>query len=425
MKTRNGKIPLPEILRISALITFIKEHRFFSLFFITLFTTNILIIIHGSPEVKSLSSSTYDRGPYGTYAFFEHLRESWVEVKRAETPVFNYLKNDSSAKTLLILSPVHTPQAWEWEQILEWVAQGNRLITSGITAPGGSFLSFTTNSPVRLGRIPVSEVDILLPVHRDSPLKLPPDHQIGTPLFGDDKREPGDTILVSYFNTFTEDMVPFLSMDQKVIGIKRSVGKGEWVLFTQPNPFSNTILTHQQWHQFAVTLLAGDSRFSNGEIIFNEYHNGYKASDNLWGLLRFYRFDHGIMFLCGVGLLFLVFTGIRISPPTVWGKRYAKDVLPGLKAMANLLCRHKAYGGLLRRELELIKGELTGKRGADVSGNELYDLYIRRKGALPPHTDVSEFIHLIDSCIEEKNPARESTLKTLNLFVHIRKDLQL
>ncbi|MFW5785550.1 MAG: DUF4350 domain-containing protein [Chitinispirillaceae bacterium] len=405
---------------------FIKEHKLFTFFFLLLCIVNISLILKEKPKVDSYSCSTHDRGPYGTSVLFEYLSNKKLKVSRMELPSYTQLKKGTSGKTLVILSPQFTPAAWEWEHILSWVAQGNRLITSGFTGPRSSMFDEQKSIYTFAAREELDSIKVLLPAPENTPEALKPDHQIGISFFDKTKTEPGDTVLLNHLSTtyFKADMVPFLSLKDKVIAAKRAVGKGEWIMFTQPNPLSNTLLKHPSWYKFAVSLIVGNSSFSKREIIFDEYHNGFRATESLWELLRFYKFDRGIIFLCCMGILFLFFTGIRTAPPTVLGYRHVKDVIPGLKAMGNLVCRHKAYNGLLKRELDLIKYEAAGRINKKLSVEELYGLYTR-KGKLPRGMTREEFERLIVEAYSGKNTEPETTIRILNLFVHMRKELRL
>lgn len=413
-------------IRADKVALFIKEHKLFTLFFLCLCIVNIFLILKEKPKVDSYSCSTHDKGPYGTSVLFQYLSDKRIKVSRMEIPSYTQLKKGTTGKTLVILSPQVTPAAWEWEHILSWVAQGNRLITSGFTGPRTSVFDEQKSLRSFAAREKLDSVEVLLPVHEHGPGFLKADHQIGMSFFDKTKTEPGDTVLLNHLSTvyFQADMVPFLTLKDKIIAAKKAVGKGEWIMFTQPNPLSNTLLKHPSWFKFAISLIIGNTSFSKGEIIFDEYHNGFRATESLWELLRFYKFDRGIIFLGCVGILFLFFTGIRTAPPTVLGYRHVKDVIPGFKAIGNLVCRHKAYKGLLKRELDLIKYEVAGKIKKKISVEELYGLYTR-KGNLPRGMTKEEFESLVVEVYSGKNTEPETTIRILNLFVHMRKELRL
>ncbi len=405
---------------------FVKDHKLFTLFFLCLTALNIFLILREKPKVNSMSCSTYDKGPYGTYAFFQHLASNHVRADRMGNPSFVTLKSiDTPGKTLVILSPQFNLPVWEWEYIAKWVAQGNRLITSGVIGPKSSFFSDNQDLNLSLARERLGMVNVVLPVHPSCPQMLEPDYQLGLHFFGIDKREPGDTILLQYIrsSSFTSDMVPFLTVNGKVIAAKRAVGKGEWIMFTQRNPFSNSLLKKRDWHRFAVNVIAGDVRFGNGEILFDEYHNGFKATESLWGLLKFYQLDKGLLFLGCIGLLYLFSCGIRVAPPRSSGYRYVKDVLPGLRAMGNLICRHKAFYGLLQREYEYMKSHFPAKNiKMDVNG---FSQAYLRKGRLPEDMQQGEFEQLIGLIESGSQISPQNTIRILNLFIHMRKELKL
>ncbi|MFP4165195.1 MAG: DUF4350 domain-containing protein [Chitinispirillaceae bacterium] len=413
-------------IRADKAIKFLKEHKLFTAFFVCLCLINLFLILKEKPKVESYTCSTHDKGPYGTSSLFRFLDEKKVKVSRMGTPSFVRLKKKESGNTLVMLSPRFNPPVWEWEHILSWVAQGNRLITSGRTFPKVSFFKDRKGITTYYAREKLDDIEVMLPVHQNCPDVLESNHQVGISFFDKTRTEPGDTILLSHINKnfIHDDMVPLLSMDKKIIGAKKAIGKGEWIVFTQPNPMSNDLLKHSSWYKFALSLLIGNSAFGKSEIIFDEFHNGFRATESLWELLRFYKFDKGLLFLGILGILFLFFSGIRTAPPSVTGYRYVKDVIPGLKAMGNLVCRHKAHSGLLKRELELIKTELVGRSDTNLSESELYALYTR-KGRLPGEMTKDDFENRIKEVHSGGNPEPEYMIGTYNLFVHMRKELRL
>jgi hypothetical protein len=151
-----------------------------------------------------------------------------------------------------------------------------------------------------------------------------------------------------------------LTYDTLSVAAKQVVGRGEWIMFAHFNPFANRILRNERWFGFARRLFTGDGRFSGARILFDEYHNGYSATKSLWALLRYYRFDTSIIIGALCILAYLFFTGIRILPPRDRPAAPSHDVVPGLKSMAGLFLRYNYFGGLIHREIRLLRRHLLG-----------------------------------------------------------------
>ena len=414
---------------IKKLVLFVNNHRLFTLFFCGCIVLNVWLLLNQKYEkTEFISCSSYDKGPLGTFAFFEDLKEGGASVRRLKLSPFRELSEKTDrGKTLIMLSPLIHPSAWEWDMITSWVAKGNRLITSGFFGPRLAWFH-KERIAVTYAREKIHPVEVLLPV--DSvfpyPRKLSPHSLIGASFFQLRKYTSSDSMLIRYFHFFTPDMLPLLSAGNRPVAVKKAVGRGEWTIFAWQNPFGNTLLRDSTWYEFAVRLLFGNKEYK-GELFFDEYHNGYRATKSLWELLGYYRFTEGIIFLSGLILLYLFFTGIRILPPLPLYKRPEKNVIPGLRAMSMLLYRHKAWDSLLKRELRLIERELVGRGKA---GTGKYDLLVTRylqKGRMPKYVKskdelISRF-RAIDGDVSHLE--RKDILLLFNLLVFIRKELSL
>jgi hypothetical protein len=211
-----------------------------------------------------------------------------------------------------------------------------------------------------------------------------------------------------------------------VVAAKRLVGKGEWVMFAHFNPFANQILTNKSWFVFACRLLTGDVSYGGG-VLFDEYHNGYRATENLWAMLKYYKFDKAIIFGSMLILLFLFFTGIRVLPPHDRDPAPSRDIVPGLKSMARLFVRYDSLRGLLRRELRLISKFLLGSAfETDGDLERLADCYCSRKGLPGGIAAAGELTRILRSAAHyDARVSNKELVLIFNTLVFMRKELAL
>lgn len=415
---------------LKSIISFTLQHKIFTLFSLVCLVLNILFLLNLTPQSTTfITCSSYDNGPLGTYAFFEDLKQSGVCAQRLQLSPYQELHaQKNTGKTLIILSPVIIPGDWEWKIIMEWVAKGNRLITAGFYGPR-SFWKFNRTVDLAETKIHQGPVRVILPV--DSVFPYP--EVLSTPLFNINpllsaqENRDQDSSLIRYFSELPANTMPFMVCQNKPISVKKAIGKGEWILFTQCNPFGNTLLKDSAWYRFATRLVGGNPVYADNEIYFDEYHNGYRATKSFWQLLCYYQFNDGIVYLSVLVLLFLFFTGIRMLTPVASFVQPEKDVIPGLRAVSMLFLKYKAWNGLLCREMVLIRKELTGsRRSQPLSADALAGEYCK-KAQLPDSLRNKEALAHFIQTIEEASDSldKKEIIKTCNTIIFMRKELNL
>lgn len=411
------------------IFTFVKDHKNFTLFIVFSLLLNMFLLLHRKNEkTEYITCSTFDKGVLGTYGLYRDLEERSVPVRRIKLPVFKEINREHDrGKTLVIISPLFTPQQWEWNNILDWVADGNRLITTGVLGPktNGWLPNFTAS--VSTSNVAEAETSVLLPVDTAFPYseplpKLSPIQRMA--VFGKLYKDR-DSVRIKHFLRFSPDEVPFLAHANKPTAVKKVVGNGEWIAFTDINPFSNSVLRDPAWYRFATRFFTGDDAFEGKPIMFDEFHNGYRATKDLWQLLTYYRFDSGIVYLSVLVLLYLFLTGIRIIPPVGEREHLHRDAIPGIQALANLLLRYGAWKGLLKREAAAIYAAIAGR---EVRDRPDYGYMVERYSAkrpLPPGVDSKERLSDIFATVENRADDLDKTaaIKIFNLFMFMRKEL--
>ena len=410
--------------------TFVKSHKRFTLFITAAFLLNLFLLLHKKDEkTEFISCSTYDKGVLGTYGLYKDLEDRGVPVKRIKLPIFKEINAESDiGKTLVIISPLFKPNIWEWDMIMDWVAEGNRLITTGFFGPKKARWLPQFDYTLGTSQVPVAESKVLLPVDTVFPYNEPLSKLTliqKVPIFGQYYRS-GDSVRIRHFKKFSPDALPFLSHDNKPTAIKKVIGKGEWIVFTETNPFSNSVLREPSWYRFATRLFTGDAEYENRTIMFDELHNGYKATKSLWQLLMYYKFDNGIIYLCALILFYLFLTGIRIIPPLPERSRLHRDAIPGMRALSALLLKYGAWTGLLKREADYIRFEVLGTRKhAEGDQEQIAQRYLSKK-ALPAGIASKDELVTLFQKVEnsDKKPDKKESVKIFNTFMHMRKEVR-
>ncbi len=411
-------------------LRFIRDHKMFVGFFTAALVLNTWLVLHqATGNTEFITSSTHDRGPLGTYAFYAHLERFGTSVKRIKLPLYRELDATRQAgRTLLMLNPRFPPNAWEWEKIMDWVRAGNRLITTGTTGPNPSFFQ-PREFTLRTTRKSPSELQVLLPLDATGTTgqTLNPHPHLGLLHFFGSMYQDADSVNLRHFLRLPPDMFPFVAMGKHTIAAKRRVGDGEWVLFTPFNVFSNTMLRDTTWYAFATKLLTGSARYGK-TLLFDEYHNGYRATQSLWQLLEYYGFTSGIIYLSVLGLVFLFWQGVRIMSPRPLQPGFSRDVIPGIRSMSAVLYRYRAWNGLIRRELNHIRTTLFGRAAPEnqPNANDIIHQFRARGGSVPEHIGTEQEIQQsIARVYAGDNLDKRSALSVLNAIACIRKDLKL
>ena len=414
--------------KLQTALTFINEHRWFMLFIVAGFLLNLFLLLHHKNErTDFITCSSYDKGPLGTYGLYRDLEDRGVPVQRIKLPVFREIDSTSDRrKTLVILSPLFSPKVWEWKVILDWVAKGNRLITSGILGPKRSGWIRTFNKMTHMSRVPSAPSYVLLPIDT----VFPYDDTLGTLSPGSFIKFFGkaytskDTMPLTYFTSFGPDVLPFITHANKPTAVKKAVGLGEWIAFTSLNPFNNNLLMNDtSWYRFATRLFTGDNIYSGRAILFDEFHNGYKATKSLWQLLTYYEFNSGIIYLSAIILLYLFVTGIRIVPPVSARGFLHMDALPGMLALTGLLIKFGAWTNLLKREATKIRSELSQK---SLRPSDSFIEHYLHKHSLPQGISSPEELRKVFTKIDTSTTITDKTeaIRLFNIFMFMRKELR-
>jgi len=310
---------------------------------------------------------------------------------------------------------------------MDWVAQGNRLVTAGLFGTSRNGWLSAGGSAVTSSYINSGPTSVLLPV--DSRVPYPDTlpavptldkFRIGGMLYRTDGR-----LQLRHFTRFSPDALPFLAQGGKVTAVKKLVGRGEWILFTDVNPFSNYTLRDSTWFTFATRLFSGDGQYSGRAVLFDEFHNGYKATKSLWQLLSYFQFDTGLIYICILVLLYLFITGIRITAPGEPRTEFHRDPIPGLQALSGLFIRYGAWKEILQKEAAHILGELARHHHQGTGTAYLVERYASRRKLPPGIATTEELAGIFDRIAHHADTIRKNeSIALFNLFMFMRKEMK-
>ncbi len=154
--------------------------------------------------------------------------------------------------------------------------------------------------------------------------------------------------------------VPLYKDAQGVVVAYSAVGAGGVVWCTSPWSFCNAGIAQGKNLDFVLALA---DRHPGGEIIFDEYHNGYGSDASLWTLARpLTRLGFAQVMLALV--LFLVTLGWRFGAPRLPAdERFSRSRAEYLTSMAGLLERAEATHVVRERVSVFLRRELGRRLG--------------------------------------------------------------
>jgi len=372
------------------------------------------VFYSATAKKHSYSCSTFDDGRFGSSSFFATLSHAGLPVSRLQKPLYEALAEPALKQaTLLILSPPAPIEAWEWELILNWVGDGGKLITSGIAKPPDKLAAFVNNQGLNEMIFTDSAIIRIHNIHgtRSPGDTLPLHLDAFTPIKFNDA-----SFLIKTFPKLPAHAHGYLSINNRLIGIKKSIGEGTWTQFSIYNPFANRLLADSSWFNFAFQFF-GTSDQNESVILFDEYHQGFSSSKGLWELFGYMGMQRGLLITSSLLVLLLLITGIRILAPTSPEIPQHRNPVESITAAAQLLIRYKAANAILSAEYATIKRLLR----------------------LPDHASAEEILRKTHNRLSPKNkefleklgtqnslPAdKKNIVKSYNFLASFRKELRI
>ncbi len=261
------------------------------------------------------SFTAKDKIPLGAFVFYENLKATHENIEDINIPPYEYLNSSPGMGTYFFLNNLVTFDKKELEDLLNWVADGNRLFISAYgfgnhladtlsleTASHISTDGFTSrpklnlvNSGLQLAK--AAEFDHDLPAIYFKEIDTSKTVVLGTAQFEDKEAS------------------------KKVNFIKTGFGNGEIFLHTTPQAFSNYFLLKNDNYKYTEALLA---YLEGNTILWDAYYKSGKSffTSPLYILLNNRALKWAYYFILIASIIFILFEGKRkqraipvIDPP--------------------------------------------------------------------------------------------------------------
>ena len=315
-------------------------------------------------ELPALSSSS--NAPNGGRAL-----RLWLEKLgyRVETGPGSTFQIPEGISLILMLEPSYDVTESEWEQIDAWIEQGGVLVLAGegwMTAAALEHFDYGW----------IFSAEPIQDMIAQTPLFLSP------PLL---EAVPGQT--GKFMETSQSDHVVHLAAGTRPVLVSLRRGKGQVVLSTLVEPFSNAGLKNSGNPELVLNLvtLAGP-----GAIWFDEFHHGMRtASDEVIGpgeWLRRAPAGQALLFVCGVIFVALLLQGGAFGRPTPLPHEISRRApLETITALAMLSRRAGHRSFVLSHFHQQVKRSLGRRYRLDPS---LPDAdYVRQLAEMRPELD--------------------------------------
>ncbi len=359
-----------------------------------------------------------DKIPFGTYVFYENLKENF-QVNDVNIPPFEFLSDSTNNGTYFFLNQSVGLDEVEMGRLLNWVKKGN---TAVISATNISYplldtleLSFTqkirtnglTNIPEYNFSNPQLQADENYIFNRDKTLfyfdSLNGKKQkvLGFAKLQEDEDEPNDSLPNFIENKF---------------------GEGKFLLQTSPETFSNFFLLSDNNFEYAEKFLA---YLNPGQTLYwdNHYKNGKTFHTSpLYILLGNRYLKWAYYFVLIAAILFVFFEGKRKQKSIKVIEPLRNQTYEYTRTISGMYLDRKDYKSIAYKLIDQFLNFLRKELKVDVQKQENYP------ELLEIQTDnTSEEIKILFSKIKElqrKNSISKKEVEDLNrLIIQFKKNI--
>ena len=261
------------------------------------------------------SFTAKDKIPLGAFVFYENLKATHGNIEDINIPPYEYLNSSPGMGTYFFLNNLVTFDKKELEDLLNWVADGNRLFISayGFGNHLADTLSLETASHISTdgftSRPKLNLVNSGLQLAKAAEF----DHDLPAIFF----KEIDTSKTVVLGTAQFEDK----EASKKVNFIKTGFGNGEIFLHTTPQAFSNYFLLKNDNYKYTEALLA---YLEGNTILWDAYYKSGKSffTTPLYILLNNRALKWAYYFILITSIIFILFEGKRkqraipvIDPP--------------------------------------------------------------------------------------------------------------
>ena len=357
-----------------------------------------------------------DKIPFGTYVFYENLKEHF-QVNDVNVPPFEFLSDSTHTGTYFFLNQSVGLDEIEMERLLNWVKKGNTAVISAtnISYPLLDTLKLTFTEKIRTnGLTNIAEYNFSNP-------KLKADKNYS---FNRDKT-------LFYFDSLN-------GKKQKVLGfaklqedepydslpnfVENKFGKGKFLLQTSPETFSNFFLLRENNVEYAEKFLA---YLNSDQTLYwdNHYKNGKTFyTSPLYILLGNPYLKWAYYFVLIAAILFVFFEGKRKQKSIKVIEPLRNQTYEYTQTISGMYLDRKDYKSIAYKLIDQFLNFLRKELKVDVQKQENYS------ELLEIQTDnTSEEIKILLSKIQElqrKNSISKKEVEELNrLIIQFKKNI--
>ncbi|MCM8570715.1 DUF4350 domain-containing protein [Gramella jeungdoensis] len=251
------------------------------------------------------SYTASDKIPLGSFVFFENLKDQFPDrLKEIKIPPYEYLNNDAEKGTYFFLNNQVQFDDDELDDLLAWVAQGNRLFISSYGF--GENLEDTLN------------ISLSSFISANGFQSRPALNLVNPKLKFEEAVQFDQDLLALYFDEIdtTSHVVLGTSSfgkedpQEKINFIRSDFGDGEIYLHSTPQAFSNYFLLKEENYRYAENLLA---YFAGNNLLWDAYYKSGKSyfTSPLYIFMNNRSLKWAYYFVLIAAILFILFEGKR------------------------------------------------------------------------------------------------------------------
>ena len=374
----------------------------FGIFILVILALTFLEANETEPLNMTPSYSGKDKIPLGTYAFFESWKKT-LEVEEISQPPFEFLaKEDTPNGIYFFLNDYVVFDDSELNKVLEWVSRGNTaFISAGYI---GKNLLDTLNLEARtdLRNTDFKSRPGLQLKNNQENFKL--NFDIEALVFTETDSLDHEILGTA---VFTDE-----ASDEKPNFVKTSFGKGEILVHSTPEAFSNYFLLRNGNHSYAETVLGYLN--PDKKLYWDNYYKSGKSfySSPLYYLLGNKELKWAYYLVIFASVLYIVFQGKRRQRPIPIVKVLSNKTYEYAQTISHLYLEQNRYRELSIKKIELFLEHIRNQfrlQTGDLNSSEFQEKLAARSGN--NETETGKLFNKIQQLKAQKEISKEEFLK--------------
>ncbi len=327
---------------------------------------NLLFYVKPEPDAEMdeyADRSTHSGRPYGTLGAYLLLQESGLPVSRWEQD-YRALADRQDVRVLIFVEPRNKPKSRQLRALAEWIGRG------------GTFVIFERSWPLRLGRQQLVPGSYLPPDDTGSAFGKAPVQRVvpwqpggafqGVNWLGVSPKATTVTMQQVPASVPADDtpfqfqmatFVPLAGIQETPAVAEVRYGAGRIIYVGDPFVIANQGLAEGDNARFLLNLVRLATHNNAGQVVFDDYHHGYRTTNGgLLGLLGYFRgtpIPWMVWHTVALGLLAAYTLGRRFGRPVRLPVKPRTNALEFVTAMAQIqkaaAARDLALENLYRR----------------------------------------------------------------------------